>query len=391
MAKASQLNAFCLDSDAYLQGAAEGPLSGLTFAAKDIFDVSGHVTGCGNPDWRATHGPATETAWAITALVEAGATMVGKTITDELTRGILGENIHYGTPTNPRAPGRVPGGSSSGSAAAVAGGLVDFAIGSDTGGSVRVPASFCGLFGLRPTHGRIPVHGMLPQAPSYDTVGWFANDIDLFGRVGSVLLGSEVQGDMPSCLVIAKDAFAVADPNVAEVLRPLAEQIGGIVGSTSTVTLAPDSLAEWSRRHRVLQGREAWETMRDWIDRFNPRFGPEVARGYANGQRISDSELGEARSAREAIVQGVDALLDTGAVICIPTAPGPAPPRGQGGPLRDRISLLTCVASTTGVPQLTLPLANADGMPVGLSLIGPQGADEALIAFAREIVAHLER
>ena len=159
--------------------------------------------------------------------------MVGKTITDELTRGILGENIHYGTPTNPRAPGRVPGGSSSGSAAAVAGGLVDFAIGSDTGGSVRIPASFCGLFGLRPTHGRISVHGMLPQAPSYDTVGWFANDIDLFGRVGSVLLGSEIEADPPSRLAIPEDALAVCDGKVAEALSSLAERIGRIIGATS--------------------------------------------------------------------------------------------------------------------------------------------------------------
>src|SRR5919109_4943360 len=129
-------NALCKDSDAYLEGASGGPLSGLTFAAKDIFDVAGYVTGGGNPDWKATHEPAKDTAWAVKALVEAGATMVGKTITDEVTRGIFGENAHYGTPMNPRAPGRVPGGSSSGSAAAVAGGLVDCALGSDTGGSL---------------------------------------------------------------------------------------------------------------------------------------------------------------------------------------------------------------------------------------------------------------
>nr|MDQ3830771.1 amidase family protein [Candidatus Tectomicrobia bacterium] len=163
-----RLNAFCQDTDAYLEGAADGPLSDLTFAAKDIFDIAGYVTGGGNPDWKATHGPAERTAWVVRVLVEAGATMVGKTITDEITRGIFGENAHYGTPVNPHAPGRVPGGSSSGSAAAVAGGLVDFALGSDTGGSVRVPSGFCGLYGLRPTHGRIPLDGILSQAPSYD-------------------------------------------------------------------------------------------------------------------------------------------------------------------------------------------------------------------------------
>ncbi len=160
------LNAFCKDTGAYLQGAPDGPLSGLTFAAKDILDIAGYVTGGGNPDWKETHPAADKTAWTVQTLVDAGATMAGKTITDELTRGIFGENAHYGTPTNPRAPGRVPGGSSSGSASAVAGGLVDFALGSDTGGSVRVPSSFCGLYGLRPTHGRIPLDGILLQASS---------------------------------------------------------------------------------------------------------------------------------------------------------------------------------------------------------------------------------
>ena len=139
---AGPLNAFVPDSTAHLPGADHGPLAGLTFAAKDIFDIAGHVTGCGNPHWRATHGPAESNAWVVQRLVDAGAAMVGKTITDELTRGIFGENMHYGTPVNPNAPGRVPGGSSSGSASAVAGQLVDFALGSDTGGSVRVPSSF---------------------------------------------------------------------------------------------------------------------------------------------------------------------------------------------------------------------------------------------------------
>jgi amidase len=213
-----RLNAFCKDTDAYLEGTAGGPLAGLTFAAKDIFDVAGYVTGGGNPDWKATHEAAPRTAWVVSELVAAGATMVGKTITDEITRGIFGENAHYGTPVNPRAPGRVPGGSSSGSASAVAGGLVDFALGSDTGGSVRVPSSFCGLYGLRPTHGRIPLGGILLQAPSYDTIGWFARDADLLARVGSVLLQSEIRSVRPRQLMIAEDAFEVADPGVQDVL-----------------------------------------------------------------------------------------------------------------------------------------------------------------------------
>ncbi|MBI3301873.1 MAG: amidase [Deltaproteobacteria bacterium] len=386
------LNAFCQDTDAYLEGAVGGRLSDLTFAAKDIFDIAGHVTGGGNPDWKASHAPAERTAWAVRVLVDAGATMVGKTITDELTRGIFGENAHYGTPVNPRAPGRVPGGSSSGSAAAVAGGLVDFALGSDTGGSVRVPASFCGLYGLRPTHGRIPLDGVLLQAPSYDTVGWFARDADIFARVGAVLLQNDIMAVRPRRMVIAEDAFEVADKAVQEALRPIVEIVASLIGHSTTERLAPTRLRDWSDQQQVLQGREAWETARDWIDRVNPRFSFEVAERYIAARAISDAEVEAGRFAREAIVKRMDGVLADGAVVCLPTTATPAPPRGERlsirQALRPRNSALTCVAGTTGAPQMSLPLAEVDGLPVGLSLLGARGTDEMLIAFGRE-VAHV--
>ena len=215
------LNAFA-SLDVHVPGAPDSPLSGLTFAAKDIFDVAGHVTGGGNPDWERTHGPAERTAPTVQALLDAGATLVGKTHTDELTRGIMGTNPHYGMPVNSAALGRVPGGSSSGSASAVAGGIVDFALGSDTGGSVRMPASFCGLYGLRPTHGRISLEGVLPQAASFDTVGWFARDAVTFERVGRVLLQSQGTPEQSGRLVIAEDLLEVVDDDVQQALRPVA-------------------------------------------------------------------------------------------------------------------------------------------------------------------------
>jgi amidase len=383
------LNAFCKDTDAYLEGVAGGPLSGLTFAAKDIFDVIGDVTGGGNPDWKATHEAAKHTAWVVSRLVEAGATMLGKTITDEITRGIFGENAHYGTPMNPRAPGRVPGGSSSGSAAAVAGGLVDFALGSDTGGSVRVPASFCGLYGLRPTHGRIPLDGILLQAPSYDTIGWFARDADLFARIGSVLLQSDIPQVWPRHLVIAEDAFAVADQRVREALRPIVDRIASVIGNCRTARLAPTGLSDWAGQQQILQGREAWETAKDWIDRVNPRFSFEVAERYTFASAISDADVEAAKTTRARIIERVTAILADGAVVCLPTTPTPAPPLGERlstrNMLRPRISALTCIAGTTGAPQINLPLAEVDGLPVGLSLLGAKGSDEMLMAFASEM------
>ncbi len=388
------LHAFSQDTDAYLEGAVGGPLSGLTFAAKDIFDIVGHVTGGGNPDWKETHAGAERTAWAVQVLVDAGATMVGKTLTDEITRGIFGENAHYGTPVNPRAPGRVPGGSSSGSAAAVAGGLVDFALGSDTGGSVRVPASFCGLYGLRPTHGRIPLDGVLLQAPSYDTVGWFARDIDIFAKVGAVLLQSSISEGRPRRLVIAEDAFEVADQTIQAALRPIVDRTAALIGHTTTDRLAPARLIDWSSQQQVLQGREAWETARDWIDRVNPRFSFEVAERYVAAREISDAEVETAKVAREAIVRRMNAVLADGTVICLPTTPTPAPLKGERlsirRTLRLRISALTCIAGSIGAPQISLPLAIVDGLPVGLSLLGARGTDEMLIAFAREVAHMLE-
>ena len=384
------LNAFCPDSDAYLAGAASGPLAGLTFAAKDIFDVVGHVTGCGNPHWKATHGPADANAWVVQSLVDAGATMTGKTITDELTRGIFGENMHYGTPRNPRAPGRVPGGSSSGSASAVAGKLVDFALGSDTGGSVRVPASFCGLYGLRPTHGRIPRDGMLLQAPSYDTIGWFARDAETFARVGAVVLPPGPEVARPTRLVIAEDAFELAEPATRAALESAIDTIASAFDSRTTERLSPSSLEEWSGHQQILQSREAWESIRGWLDEVNPTMSFEVSDRYVTARAVTDEQVAQSQAGRDAINARMDQVFQDGATaVCIPTTVGPAPPLGQAvsdrHTLRLRNSALTSLAGNTGRPQITLPLAEVDGFPIGLSLLGDHGSDEQLIAIAAEI------
>src|SRR5438034_4476336 len=204
-----------------IAGAPRGPLTGLTFAAKDLFDVAVHVTGGGKPDWARQSPVPTRDAWAVKILLDAGATLIGKTITDEVSLGILGENPFEGTALNPKAPDRVPGGSSSGSASAVAQGLCDTALGTDTGGSVRVPASFCGLYGIRPTHGRLDVAGMMPQAPTSDTTGWFARDADIFARVSAVMLGEAIPDALPHRLLIAGDVFASAEPATEAALQPV--------------------------------------------------------------------------------------------------------------------------------------------------------------------------
>jgi amidase len=387
------LDAFCKDTDAYLAGKPSGPLSGLTFAAKDIFDVAGHVTGGGNPDWKATHPPAERNAWIVETLVNAGATMVGKTHTDELTRGILGENAHYGTPINTKAPDRVPGGSSSGSASAVAGGLVDFALGSDTGGSVRIPASFCGLYGLRPTHGRIPLEGILMQALSYDTIGWFTRDAVTYAKVAAAVFQTEIPDFTPSRLVIAQDAFDEADEEVSAVLLPIAEKIGELAGSSTTMRLSPNGLTEWAVQQNVLQSEEAWNSVKDWIDQVNPRFSFWVSERYNLAIGLTDAQLKEAAVLRETVRARMDEVFAGGGFVCLPTAVVPAPLRGLPASakkdVQGRLSRLTCIAGTTGRPQLSMPLVEVNGLPVGLSIMGDRGSDEALIGFARKIEAAL--
>ncbi|KAL7001901.1 Outer envelope protein 64, mitochondrial [Sarracenia purpurea var. burkii] len=211
--------------------AARQLLSGLTFAIKDIFDVKDYVTGFGNPDWKRTHEAAGKTAAVVTALLKNGATCVGKTVMDELAFGITGENMHYGTPTNPQMPSHIPGGSSSGSAVAVASGLVDFALGTDTIGCVRTPASFCGILGYRPSHGVVSTIGILPNSQSLDTVGWFARDPSIFHRVGHIILQlNRVETRRTRCFIMADDLFQLSKVpklKTAQVVSRVTENLSG--------------------------------------------------------------------------------------------------------------------------------------------------------------------
>jgi amidase len=369
-----------------------GPLSGLTFAAKDLFDVAGVVTGCGNPDWAATHQPARTDAWAVDALLQAGATLVGKTITDEISLGLLGINRFYGTPLNPRAPDRVPGGSSSGSASAVAGGLVDVALGTDSGGSVRIPASFCGLYGLRPTHGRIPTEGMMTQAPSFDTVGYFARNATTFGQVGAVLLAEQVVDAFPDEIIVATDCFALADEPVRRALLPVLDRLRH-AAPVSESLLANGDLRDWSHHQRVLQKSEFHATFRDWIDRVNPRLSAEVAGAFADDGHIPASNLAAAKTFRESASKRLDGLLDRRRVLCMPTSP--ILPIGRDARLSEmrtavhRIVDLTAIAGLTGLPQVNLPMAAIGSIPVGLSLVGWRGGDAALVGAACALAGNL--
>ncbi len=385
------INAFVPGPRCHRDGTPGGPLSGLTFAAKDLFDVAGVSTGGGNHDWARANPVPTKDAWAVRTLLDAGATLVGKTITDEVSLGILGENAFDGTPLNSKAPDRVPGGSSSGSAAAVAAGLCDTALGTDTGGSVRVPASFCGLYGIRPTHGRLSLAGMLPQAPSSDTTGWFARDAETFARVSTVLLGEAPAAELPRTLLIAVDAFGFADPDVAAALRPMVDRLTRLIGSAREEVMAPQGLSVWARAQRMLQPVEAWNTFRAWVERDNPRMAFGVARNLIAGAQVPAADQAWAELMRREARGRMNWLLPPGTILCLPTTPFPAPlkglPLGVLTPLRDRITCLCSQGGLTGVPQVNIPGAMVDGAPVGLSIIGGRGSDAVLVAVAQALEA----
>jgi len=370
-----------------IEGRSGGPLAGLTFAAKDLFDVAGHPTGGGNHDWARWHPVPDKHAGAVQELLDAGATLIGKTITDEVSLGILGENAFDGTPLNPKAPDCVPGGSSSGSASAVASGLCDMALGTDTGGSVRVPASFCGLYGIRPTHGRLPLAGMLPQAPSSDTSGWFARDAATFARVSQVILGEALPVGLPKTLIVAVDAFGFADEDVQAALKPMVSQLASLIGQVREECMSPAGLSVWARAQRTLQPAEAWETFRPWIEATNPRMAFVVARNLISGSQISASDRAWAGLMRREARARLGQLLKDGTILCLPTTPFPAPTKGQAIPaldiLRDRITCLSAHGGLTGVPQVSIPGATVNGLPVGLSIVGAHGTDAMLVATAK--------
>ena len=382
-------NAFCRHTQVELAGAPEGPLRGLTFAVKDVFDIAGHRTGNGNPVWLETHLPSTRTASSVERLLAAGATMIGKTHTDEMTYSLNGENVHYGTPTNPRAPGRIPGGSSSGSAVAVAGGLADFALGTDCGGSIRLPASYCGIFGIRPTHGLVPADGVVDLAASFDTVGWFARDAETLRWVGDVLLPT-TPTFVPKRLLIADDAFAFVGPEVSAALAAAVGRLKAALADHEDVRVYASEPAAWSGIFRVLQGSEIWHRHGDWIEAHDPRFGPGIAERFRWASTIDPAEVERLRPQREAVARRMADLLGRDALLCLPTAPGIAPklatPQDELDVFRARAFGLLSIAGLARLPQVALPLATMGGCPLGLSLIGPSGCDRGLLDWLAETV-----
>ncbi|KAL3356902.1 hypothetical protein AABB24_017521 [Solanum stoloniferum] len=393
-------------------GSDSDELNGLTFAVKDIFDLEGQITGFGNPDWGKTHSAAKSTAPTVVSLLKSGATCIGKTVMDEMAYSINGENFHYGTPVNPVAPDRVPGGSSSGSAVAVGAKIVDFALGTDTGGSVRVPASYCGIYGIRPSHGVVSIDGVIPMAQSFDTVGWFARDARILKQVGRVLIQSDHESKGLSKFIVAEDCFKLLDSKSnQQLIGILVDSVRKLYGSDQMIKYVsigeyieenvpslkrfmtietcsndyiPSSLRALSAAMRLLQKYEFKENHGEWVTDVKPSLGPGIAERVQDALKTTiDEDIDVCRTVKTELLAALSALLGDCGVLAIPTVPGPPPKlKTETTTLegfRAKAFSLLSIAGVSGFCQVSIPLGIQDNLPISVSLLANHGSDWFLL------------
>ncbi|XP_010312345.1 amidase 1 [Solanum lycopersicum] len=393
-------------------GSDSDELNGLTFAVKDIFDLEGQITGFGNPDWGKTHSAAICTAPTVLSLLKSGATCIGITVMDEMAYSINGENFHYGTPVNPVAPDRVPGGSSSGSAVAVGAKIVDFALGTDTGGSVRVPASYCGIYGIRPSHGVVSVDGVIPMAQSFDTVGWFATNACILKQVGRVLLQSDHESKGLTKFIVAEDCFKLLDSKSnRQTIGILVDSVRELYGSDQMIEYVsigdyieknvpslkkfmtietcsnnniPSSLRALSAAMRLLQKYEFKENHGEWVSEVKPSLGPGIAERVQEALRTTkDEDIDVCQTVKTELRVSLSGLLGDCGILAIPTVPGPPPKlKTETTTLegfRAKAFSLLSIAGVSGFCQVSIPLGIQDNLPISVSLLANHGSDWFLL------------
>lgn len=371
----------------------EGTLGGLRLGVKDIFDVRGYPTGCGQPTQLALSGIKTQTAPLVQQLLDQGALWVGKTHTVELTYCMTGKNIHFGTPINPAAPDRLPGGSSSGSSSAVAAGLCEIGLGSDTGGSIRAPASYCGLYGIRPTHGRLSLEGAMPLAPTFDTPGWMTRDLDTLIQVAKAVFLPDSRGSNPKTRwVVAEEHLECLEEGVREQFLAQLKDLGVASTPSSFIRLWSTEFETLANAFRTIQGFEAWKVHGPFIETYRPALDRAIEERFRLGQKITLEALHAARIIQQAFKARLADLFEDGVSLILPTTPGPAPyrnaPDSRLAEHRAKAIHLMLTSGLSGSPQITLPLMRHLGAPLGLSILGPPHTDLALCEQAHAILKH---
>ncbi|QGM98489.1 amidase [Methylocystis parvus] len=370
-----------------------GPLRGASFVVKENIDVKGQVSTNGHPQWASTHAPAAANAQVVDRLLAAGARLVGKTHMDEMAYSLLGANPHFGTPINPAAPDRHPGGSSSGSAVAVAAGLVNFAIGTDTAGSCRAPAAFCGVFGFRSSHGAIPMGGVIPLAPSLDVIGWFARDLSQMAAVGEALLPHDADNGEFHRAVLLSDGFRGVETEFAAAAAPATDMLKS--GPWQDGRLDEEFFKSALAHFRNLQAYEAWASHGAWISANHPAFGKGVEERFAIASKVTLDQKKAAEDFREEAKKRIDALFGDDGFLVMPTAPFRAPLLNESEEQLDakryQMMRLFLIASYFGLPQISLPLPANGEAPVALSFVGRRGADRRLIALAQRFCGKMKK
>lgn len=366
--------------DPLVVGAPEGPLHGETVAVKDLYAIEGFAVGVGNPVFLAEAPLEVGSAPAVQHLLDAGADIRGIAQTDEFAYSIAGANPHYGPPPNPAVPGGLPGGSSSGPASAVALGDATIGLGTDTAGSIRVPASYQGLWGLRTTHGAVPLEGVWPLAPSFDTAGWLTRDAATLRRVIEVALGT-VTVD-PGGFVVDPALVALADPAVRDAFARAVEGL-----DVEEVALGdPTAMFE---AFRVTQAAEAWDSDGGWVTGHPNAVGPGARERFVIASQVTREQEAEARAALAAHRARLDEVLGD-RVLLVPSASSAAPSVDASTEQLDAVRAatlrLTVVAGITGRPGLSVP-ALVVPEPVGICLVGPRGSDLALLDLAAAVGA----
>ncbi|WP_407575830.1 amidase [Raoultella terrigena] len=362
-----------------------GPLSGMTFAVKDLFDVAGYPTGGGNPHLLALSGIKSRTAPVVQRLLDSGARFMGKTHTSELAYSMSGHNMHYGIPRNGAAPNHIPGGSSSGSASAVSSAVCDFALGTDTGGSVRTPASYCGLFGLRPSHGGVSLDGCQPLCATMDTCGFFARSAEVFRAVAECLLGGERPAVDGVRLTSHEALFSRLPLRSQQALLPVRQRLGRAFGEIASLSAPLPDVDEIYLAFRQIQGYEAWQAQGETIERYGLQLGPDVRERFLWGKAVTAAQFDSACQLRARFSDWWDRQLGE-AILVLPTVPDGAPlltaQAAEIEAVRRLSHDLLLISVMTRRPQVTLPVAQVGGLPLGISFLGPRGSDRLLVELA---------
>ncbi len=375
----------------------EGSLAGQRLAVKDLFAVEGYINVAGSPDWPSTHSAAQANAAVIDKLMAAGTEFTGFTHTDELAYSLEGNNEHFGKMENPKLPGHSCGGSSMGSASAVASQWADIGLGTDTGGSIRVPACYCGLFGFRPSHGEISVEGLIGLAPRFDTVGWFTRSPELLHTVAKVLLPPQPV-HLSTDLVYDPSLFELVEPSLQSEIERALRKVSRSFDSSTSVSLGFESVySELEEVFRVLQGRAIVNYHGAWLEQFTPRLSAAVQARIEMAYRITDQEVRDAEFVRESFKTTLLSALDGNKTLYLPTTPMTAPKLGADtSDIRPRLLKLTAIAGLSGSPQVHLPLMpqrqeQKVSKPYGFSLLQTPGSDLGLLSLAKSVTESWNR